>query len=457
VKLLMRSSSADAVVLKAQVGEEVDVVVQATGGLEVTSKADGTLKVATDGTQMLLFKIVGKAIGRGEVSVLVFQRGQSIGSVDVAIQIMADTSYSEPTAVTALLQPAPARQPDLQLLVIESGSGAGVSYTMYFWTADPALLNFTPFTFSLQQDPRTFFNAFYADIEDILSSGATAQQKLQRLGAKGTYLFEQLMPPAARATLWGLRSRIHSVHVLSQEPWVPWELIKPSGDNGDGAIVEAGFLCEDYDFTRWVPGLAYRRDLTMNQIGVVIPADSSLPASLPERDAMLALATPQRRVTEIEAEEVSLRKVLAGATLDVVHFTGHGIASMNSADRAEIRLGAGSRLRPEDLTGETANLGKRSPIVFLNACEIGRAGMGLTQPGGWPRGFLSAGAGTFVGPLWKIADGSAAAFASSFYQELIGGASVGAAARTARRSIQAASDPSWLAYSVYAHCDAKLS
>jgi hypothetical protein len=40
---------------------------------------------------------------------------------------------------------------------------------------------------------------------------------------------------------------------------------------------------------------------------------------------------------------------------------------------------------------------------------------------------------------------------------LLRGASVGAAARAARLSIKAASDPTWLAYSVYAHCDARLT
>ena len=83
--------------------------------------------------------------------------------------------------------------------------------------------------------------------------------------------------------------------------------------------------------------------------------------------------------------------------------------------------------------------------------------MGLTRPGGWPRGFLSVGAGAFIGPFWKVADASAATFAAEFYDHLISGKSVGAAAHDARMAIQVASDPSWLAYSVYAHCDARLT
>lgn len=458
VKLLSETSQAGVIPIQAAIGESLDVVVQASGGLEVQGKADGTLKVTPTGVPMLLFKIAGKAIGPGDVSVLVFQHGQSVGSIEVAIRTVAHVSVGNPIASTARLQPAPAQQPDLQLLILEGASGGAVTYTMWFTAADPNLqLNFKSFSFSLQQDPPTFFEAFYADIEAILASGSTAQEKLQRLGTKGTYLFEQLLSPEARTTLWTVRTRIRSVHIQSQEPWIPWELLKPSGDDGKGNVVEAGFLCEDYEVTRWVPGIGYCRDLTMTNVGVVIPPDSGLAASIPERDQMLTLATSKRQITPIQPEEVALRKALAEGTLDVIHFTGHGVAGTASADRAEIRLEAGSRLRPEDLSGVVANLGKRKPIVFLNACEIGRAGMGLTRPGGWPRGFLAAGAGAFIGPFWKVADASAATFAASFYDQLIGGASVGAAARTARLAIQVASDPTWLAYSVYANCDARLS
>src|SRR5262249_37321871 len=163
------------------------------------------------------------------------------------------------------------------------------------------------------------------------------------------------------------RPRIHSIHVQSEEPWVPWELIKLSGEDGAGMIVEGGFLCEEFEVTRWVPGLAYQQDLTLNDIGVVTPSDSGLPAAGPERDALLGLAAPQRRVTLIDAEEGALRKALAGGTLDAIHFTGHGLATALSADRAEIRLEQSSYLRPEDLTGVVSNLGRKHPLVFLNA------------------------------------------------------------------------------------------
>ena len=459
VKLTSDVAKPGTVPLVSAVGDSIEVVVNASGGLEIQGRSDGEMKVTAAGTPALLFKIAGRAVGPGEVTVYVFQRGQCVGSIPVSIRVVNEVSDGNPATATARVQPVAAQPPDLQLLVLEGRTGDDVSYTMRLSAADPHLgLNLAPFgPFGLEQDPRSFFDAFYADVEAILTSAASPQQKLQRLASKGDYLFDTLVPSAVRGLLWTLRPRIHSVHIQSEEPWIPWELIKLSGDDGTGMIVEGGFLCEEFEVTRWVPGLGYKPDLTLNDIGVVTPSDSGLSAAVPERDALLAMAAPQRRVTPIDAEEVALRKSLAAGTFDAIHFTGHGLAPATSADRAEIRLEQGSRLRPEDLTGLVRNLGRKHPLVFLNACEIGRAGMGLTGPGGWPRGFLAAGAGAFVGPFWKVLDASAASFADSFYQALIGGASVGKAALEARKQIQAASDPTWLAYSVYAHSDARVT
>src|SRR4029453_12887841 len=108
-----------------------------SGGLKVQGKADGTLKVAASGTPMLLFKIGGGNIGAGEVSVMVFQRGESLGSIDVAIRTVAQAADTNPTSSTAQLQsPTSEQQPDLQVLVFEFAAG---SYTMFLTAADSKL------------------------------------------------------------------------------------------------------------------------------------------------------------------------------------------------------------------------------------------------------------------------------------------------------------------------------
>jgi CHAT domain-containing protein len=96
------------------------------------------------------------------------------------------------------------------------------------------------------------------------------------------------------------------------------------------------------------------------------------------------------------------------------------------------------------------------PAFFFNACEIGRLGWALTRLGGWANKLISLGAGLFIGPLWEVTDSSALTFASSFYQSLLEGDTVSVAAQQARAAARQIGDSTWLAYSVYAHPNARL-
>jgi len=108
-------------------------------------------------------------------------------------------------------------------------------------------------------------------------------------------------------------------------------------------------------------------------------------------------------------------------------------------------------LTPEDLSGEVGNLGLARPLVFLNACQIGRGALSLTDIGGWAAQFLRAGAAAFIGAYWSVYDQAAHDFAQAFYGRLLAGLPIGQAAQEARTAIKPLGDPTWLAYTVFAH------
>ena len=58
--------------------------------------------------------------------------------------------------------------------------------------------------------------------------------------------------------------------------------------------------------------------------------------------------------------------------------------------------------------------------------------------------------------MWSVTDANALTFAETFYGELLGGATVAEAVRSGRQAARAAGDPTWLAYSVYAHPNARV-
>ena len=152
--------------------------------------------------------------------------------------------------------------------------------------------------------------------------------------------------------------------------------------------------------------------------------------------------------------------LLEGRGYDWVHAAAHGnfYAAAPDADSA-LWLTKDRALTPDQMVGGEieAHLGEARPGFFFNACQVGRQGWALTRIGGWANALISAGAGIFVGPLWEVKDDSALTFAREFYTALLSNETVARAARQARLAARAAGDPTWLAYSVYAHPNARLA
>jgi hypothetical protein len=402
-----------------------------------------------------LFTLHGRSIGTGQVTVYAFRNGQSIASITLVVRVREAVADSEPVSHMVMATGPEAAPPDLAMTIFEDREAN--AYRMLLNSRD-LTLNYAPFgPIKLADNVDEFLKAFYGDIESILESTDSARDKVDQLGVKGTYLAEKVMPKELRDRLWALRTRIKSVQVQSAEPWVPWELCKLMG-GAPGATEVGGFLVEEFDVTRWFLGEPQRAKLTMRSIGLVVPAGSGLSAASSEQAYIASLARPPGRVvTAIPPRATDLRAALIGGTHDVLHFTGHGKFDPGNPDRSRLVLEGNRRFTPEDLSGTVTNLGRAHPFVFLNACEIGRAGKALGGMAGWPHAIIRAGAGAFVGPYWAVADTTASLFAQSMYTALLDDrVTVGRAVHVAREAVRMASDPTWLAYVVYAHPDARV-
>ena len=70
--------------------------------------------------------------------------------------------------------------------------------------------------------------------------------------------------------------------------------------------------------------------------------------------------------------------------------------------------------------------------------------------------FMRANAGAFIGSLWEIRDGTAPEFAEELYTRLLAGQELGYAVTELRKNA-ADGDPTWLAYAVYGHPQARMA
>jgi hypothetical protein len=459
VYITQQAATSHGLGLHVAAGETIDIVVQARAGFALDGGDRGTLEVPASGESLpFQFKLKATVEGSGAVRVLAFHKGEPLGDimlsavVDSATVPLATGAPPAAARVSARLATPSPRVPDMTIFVEEWKADETSRYRILLSATDPSLdLNLETFgPYELKLDPAAFFAGFFREIDALpLDTPAQRDAADRRLAEKGAYLADTLLPEDLREKLWAVRDRIGSIVVQSEEPWIPWELCRLTGRDGD-RVVEGPYLCEAYAITRWLPGTGFKRPLSLRNLALVVPGDSALPLAAAERDYMLSLATADRAVTSVDATYATVQDAFRAGVYDGWHFTGHGAARDGDADTSAIVLAGGDLLTPESISGAAANVGLPHPIVFFNACQVGRSGMALTGIGGWASRFVQAGAGAFIGAYWSVIDEPAFDFARAVYGRLLAGVPVGEAVRDARIAIRTPGDPTWLAYTVFA-------
>src|SRR5205823_774766 len=66
--------------------------------------------------------------------------------------------------------------------------------------------------------------------------------------------------------------------------------------------------------------------------------------------------------------------------------------------------------------GVMSAFSSKKPLVFLNACEVGRPAISLVGIGGFAKAFITLGAGGVIAPLWSVRDTIAFDVADRFYR-----------------------------------------
>jgi hypothetical protein len=286
----------------------------------------------------------------------------------------------------------------------------------------------------------------------------------------GAALYNDLVPQRVKDALWKRRDEIGCIQVFSQEPSIPWELLyltEPDGAiSGDGRFLGELGLVRWLDNIHWPPSsLKARKGRAFYVIPDYADPGLTLAGAADEAKMMKELFS----AAEVEGTRKGVvARLQAGGEVDLLHFACHGAADENQIWNAGLQMRGETRasgsFREEALTladirgyARFAADGASFPIVFVNACQAGKAGRSLTGTGGLADAFLTRGVGLFVSTLWSIGDDVAGTFANVFYKRLLDGESVTQATRAAREASRKAAEPTWLAYTVYGHPYARLS
>jgi hypothetical protein len=230
-------------------------------------------------------------------------------------------------------------------------------------------------------------------------------------------------PAVFREVFWALvddaaaLARLRTVAVVSDEPYVPWELMIPSRPRPGAEPEERQPLGVEFVVSRWTAKdhVQPPQRLPLADSWVVAPTDSGLQKAADEarmvRDAFAGeLIDP----ASIEMLDTFLGR--GGRSL--LHFVCHGTSK--EGQQALVMQGK-EELRPYFLRG-MSNFEKavraHRPLVFLNACEVGRLEPGLVGAGGFAEAFMNLGAGGVVAALWSVKDDLAHELAEEFYRRV---------------------------------------
>jgi hypothetical protein len=426
----------------------------------------------------VVFDLKPRQVGHSHLNFEFFQQGCSVGSARVPIEctagdVAAVETLPEPQALRLGSQPT---SPDLVLVISTHLCSSTLEFTLLreggasFRTFSPVPLRGSPADYAADLY-RTFTGLTVRSDPAAAALGETRSQLLAGLEiddwvrALGHNLWKELIPQDLKEVYaagrpWHGRSLL----IFSDDPHLPWELVWPWGPGWADELP----WCGTFDLTRWL-----RRDaqhngnespplrLALRSLAVLAPADAGLPSAKQEKKSLLDLAR-KHQVTGASprANLAGMMQLLRQGEHDWVHVAAHGRFHAPSPDGVTaLLLEDRAAFVPAMIVGPEVGdyLRRRRPAFLFNACEVGQLGRGLTGLAGWAARLVSGGAGFFAGPLWEISDEGGLAFATALYEGLLAGQTVAAAVRQARLKARREGDPTWLAYTVYAHPNARVA
>ena len=279
----------------------------------------------------------------------------------------------------------------------------------------------------------------------------------------GATLYDNYAPDVFKAAFWRIvqlkGDRFHTIQIYSDQPEVPWELMRPMRPDG----TRQDFLGLKYSVARWETNDGPVRDhplyrQSMPKMFVIAPHYSGSRSLDGEASEIQELARLQG-YSPIDGNRNAVRALFRNPPQGIVHFAGHG--QLDAAhDEFEILLEDGQLSVQSWRTLAESGLLSHT-FFFFNACDVGQA----KQTGNFVEGFgpavLSEGASGYIGALWPVNDQVAAKFSVRFYQLLQeqmqhGPADVSETLRRTRQEIYDGKNPTALAYVLYGDTNLKF-
>lgn len=462
--------------MQVLVDEVVQVYLEAPGFTALNKQIQEIQILPDADSPAVVFELQPLELGFHDIVLDFFQANQPIGTITFKVEVTSYEVAEEQARIQARevsLDPDQ-RHPDLVLHIAWQEMQEQLIFTL-IREGGASFHSFAPITF--KSDPATQAAALFKNLttlseqRDVVADEILGRRRYlttedidRRLKMLGQDLWKRMIPDELKDIYERERQEWvdRSMLVFSDEPHLPWELLWPYGRGWE----DDGPWCMSMRLGRWL-----RRDeqgngsvrapsiIDLNTLAVLAPSDSGLEMAQKEREWLRNWIDEQgiNDASPIEASWKSAVDLLEMGGYNWIHVASHGSFYPTSPDEyASLWFKGEIALTPGHIVGPKIEeyMEQNHPGIFFNACHAGRLGWSLTGLGGWANRLISCGAGMFLGPLWTVTDGAALTFAKALYTHLQNGETIAEATRQARKESRQKGDPTWLAYSLYAHPNA---
>ena len=446
---------------------EVEVVLSHTG-FDLEGSNTLNMEVNRDDDSSVRFVLIPRKLGQQKIKVQFYQNGKPSGkavrNILVSEQpVSSEVSQPEQPSEIELRTTLTIPPQDLELYIDLANDSRTLSFSLHSVKQEIDYHRTKLGQVILQGSPLEKMQSVYKEMTQLAQKiPATAEDRTwaeHRLEAVGNELWDELIPDPLKQEYWKFKSRVKSVLMTSEEPWIPWEMLKPYRENDDGVQENDLFWCQRFAISRWLSGAGTADELDIRTARSIAPSQVNLPSVKEEVDFMDQLSGLRASVTPLASfsSRMQVLDSLKNEDLSVLHFACHGMFDSTSPNDSAIKLSDGD-LRPSDIRVRFGGRRQR-PLIFINACHGGRAEFGFTGMGGWAERMVNARAGAFIGAMWEVSDKLALQFAKTFYIALLQeNKTIAESFRQAREEIRqlAPYNSTWLAYTLYADPEGRL-
>jgi len=297
-------------------------------------------------------------------------------------------------------------------------------------------------------------------------SGAAQLHAQDYLNGFGAELYDRFAPQAFKDLLSKMLDAGHpafsSIQIYSDDPSLPWELMRPKLANNNERM---DFLGATFSIARWPVtrrGMMRPPQSLMVEESVVIAPGYQGGKSLQAAGLELTTLKKMRGFTEVAGSYAAVRQLAGHPPQGFVHFAGHGaVMDKDGVPQFAILL-EDSEMDPGTWQALATSGTAVHPLFFFNACDVGESRQFMNDVDGWAPALLDGGASGYIGALWPVSDTTAELFASTFYDSIakelaLGEHSsvAGILTRTREEVFRKTQDPTALAYVFYG--DPKLT